>query len=86
MSDSGILEEPDAKVICRQLGLSGMGLQTFDYPITEPQNYWNSVYNCLGTESSLAEGNCLQTTGYNSECPISTSVATKIFCRPSKSM
>ena len=86
MSNSGILGVPDAQVICKHLGLSGNGLQIIDYPITQPQNYWNSVFNCLGTESSLAEGNCLQTTGYNSQCPTSTNVAAKIICRPSKSM
>ena len=86
MSNSDILEVPDARVICRQLGLSGTHSQTFDYAIKQPQNYWNSVFNCIGTESSLSERNCLQTTKYNSECPLPTNSAAKITCRPSKSM
>ena len=86
MRKSDILEVPDARVICRQLGLSGMRFKAFDYSIKQPQNYWNSVFNCIGTESGLSEGNCLQTTGYNSQCDLSTNVAAKIICRPSKSM
>ena len=77
-------EQIDGQIICNQLGLNGVYWELIDNEIGE-QKYWESIFNCSGDETSLSEGNCLETIGYTDQCSQQSKSTVKLFCRPSSS-